>query len=109
MKMRKHEDTMSHDTRIALLEQSIGHIGETLIRLEKRFDTVDNKIDALDKKIDSKTDALDQKIDAKADALDQKIDANFRDINNRLWFNFIWVVGGFIGVLTIIARLFHWF
>lgn len=41
MKSQKH---MSEDTRIALLEQSINHINETLIRFEKRFDTLDSDI-----------------------------------------------------------------
>ena len=35
----------SNDTRLALLEQSINHINETLIRFEKRFDNLDQKID----------------------------------------------------------------
>ncbi len=87
MKAHKNEGHMRHDARLAVLETTIGHINETLIRFEKRFDNLDNKMDDLRK----------------------EMTAGFRDINNRLWFNFIWVVGGFIGVLTLIARLFHWF
>jgi hypothetical protein len=32
----------SEETRISLLEQSIGHINETLIRMEKRFDNLES-------------------------------------------------------------------
>ena len=52
------------NTRVALLEQSIGHINETLLRIEKRFDKIDDKLESLDKKIDTKYDILDKKIDS---------------------------------------------
>lgn len=47
----RQEVIMKDDTRIALLEQSIGHVNESLIRIEKRFDRVETKIDMLDNKI----------------------------------------------------------
>ena len=47
MKAHKY-DGHNEDTRIALLEQSIGHINETLIRFEKRFDKIDGKFDKID-------------------------------------------------------------
>jgi len=34
----------SHETRIALLEQSISHINETLMRIENRLDKLDNRL-----------------------------------------------------------------
>lgn len=52
MKAYKYEVTMKDDTRIALLEQSIGHVNETLHRIEKRFDSVDKRLDVLDGKIE---------------------------------------------------------
>jgi hypothetical protein len=45
MKAHKHEVSMKDDTRLALLEQSIGHINESLARIEKRFDNVEVKIE----------------------------------------------------------------
>ena len=33
-----------NDTKIALLEQSIGHINETLLRIEKKLETVDSDV-----------------------------------------------------------------
>jgi hypothetical protein len=34
----------SHETRIALLEQSMVHVGETLTRIEERIEKLDDKI-----------------------------------------------------------------
>lgn len=45
---------MTEETRIALLEQSIGHINETLVRLENKIDKLDGKVDKLDGKLDSR-------------------------------------------------------
>lgn len=66
MKTYKHTD----DTRLALLEQSINNINDTLKSFEKRFDKLDNKLDNLEKKVDS----------------------GFKDFNNRLWSNFLWTI-----------------
>lgn len=38
----KHND--SHETRIALLEQSIGHIGQTLLRIESKIDNLEIRL-----------------------------------------------------------------
>lgn len=45
----KIKDNYSDETRIALLEQSITNINDTLVRLEKRFDQLDYKIDSNNK------------------------------------------------------------
>ena len=112
MKTRKHEHSMSNDAKIAVLETTISHIHQTLERLDKRFDSVDRKFEKIDQRfesIDRKFDRLEREMKENTNSLRNEIITGFRDINNRLWFNFIWVVGGFIGVLTLIARLFHWF
>ena len=41
------------DTRLALLEQSIGHLDSALRRFEHRFDQLDQKIEKVDMRIDS--------------------------------------------------------
>lgn len=46
MSTQKIKDTYSDDVRLALLEQSINNINETLIRFEKRFDQIDAKTDS---------------------------------------------------------------
>ena len=67
MKAYKHTD----DTRLALLEQSIININDTLKRFEKRFDSLENKIDSGFGEINKKFDA----------------------VNNRIWSNFFWIIG----------------
>lgn len=83
MKPRKNEAPMTDDTRIALLENNIGHINKTLERIEKRFDSVDKRFDAMDTKIDK---------------LSDKTDTNFK-----------WLVGTMISLflITVIASLLH--
>jgi uncharacterized coiled-coil protein SlyX len=82
----KHNYRNDNDVRIAIVENTIGHINETLIRMEKRFDKIDEKLETMDKKIDS--------------------------INNRMWTNFLWLLGVMsafsVGLLGIIAKGFHW-
>jgi uncharacterized coiled-coil protein SlyX len=84
MKAQKLEVKMTEETRIALLEQSIWHINETLVRIEKRLDTIDS---------DMKTgfNRLDSKIDSK----------------------FIWLIsfgiGAFAGLFGMMAHAMHWF
>jgi hypothetical protein len=46
---KKSEDNISEypfhmETKVALLEQSISHINQTLIRIEKRLDKVDDQL-----------------------------------------------------------------
>jgi hypothetical protein len=45
MSTQKIKDSYSDDVRLALLEQSIVNINDTLVRFEKRFDQIDSKID----------------------------------------------------------------
>jgi hypothetical protein len=92
--VNKFEVPMKHnnlETRVALVEQSIGHIAETLIRLE-------NKMDNGFKKIDYKFDNLDKEI--------KLFDA-------RLWTNFYWTLGTMFTLATlmcgILAKGFKWF
>ncbi len=53
MATQKIKDSYSDDVRLALLEQSIVNINDTLVRFEKRFDHIDQKFDRLDNKFDS--------------------------------------------------------
>ena len=47
MSTQKIKDSYSDDVRLALLEQSINNINDTLVRFEKRFDQIDVKFDQL--------------------------------------------------------------
>lgn len=85
---------MKDVTRLALLEQSIMHINDTLLRIEKRFDTIDFRFD---------------KQELQVGAVSTEVKRIFRDINQRLWTNFIWMIAGFASVLGVIAHAVHWF
>lgn len=43
----------STDTKVALIEQSVLHINQSLERMEKRFDSLDSKFNRIEEKIDS--------------------------------------------------------
>jgi hypothetical protein len=78
--MKTHKNNNhSEDTRIALLEQSINNINDTLIRFEKRFDK-----------------------------LEEKIDTGFSKIDSRMWKNFYWTIAGFVGTWGMLAHVLHW-
>ncbi len=47
MTTQKLKEHYSEDVRLALLEQSITNINDTLVRFEKRFDQIDTKFDRL--------------------------------------------------------------
>ena len=96
----------SHETRIALLEQSIGHINQTLIRIESRIDGLDKslntRIDGLDKSLNTRIDGLDKSLNTKMDKLESRMDK----IDNRLWQIMFLISSSIIGV--IIGKIFHW-
>lgn len=84
------EMPMKNDVRLALLEASIKNIDETLKRIEKKLETFDSKFDHLGKRVDDKS----------------------QSINNRLWSNFLWLVGFGItlygSLFVIIAHALKW-
>lgn len=100
MQSHKHTD----DTRLALLEQSIKNINETMLRIENRFDRLENKVDDGFKKVN-------EKIDDTYKTLSSKIDDTYKTLNNRLWTNFLWImgtyVGGFASIYTLVQYLTH--
>lgn len=86
--MKAHN--MKDDTRIALLEQSNEFIREALNRLEKKIDNMDSMFNG------------------RFDKMDKIVSGRFDRIENRLWSNFIWMIGGFVGVLALVAHTQHW-
>ncbi len=65
------------DTRIALLEQSIGHINDSLKSIDNRFEKIDKRFDKIDEKFD-------------------KIDEQFREIRkeskSQFWYTLTFIV-----------------
>ncbi len=78
---------MSNDERIAILETTIHHTDVSLLELKH-----DLKV-------------MLEKIEARFD----KMDARLEKLNDRLWTQFYWMMGGFAGILAVVAHAFHWF
>lgn len=87
MSSQKIKDNYSDDVRLALLEQSINNINDTLVRFEKRFDHIDNEF--------------------------KGICDEFKVIRDEMKSDFRWLVtifgGLMLGLTGIMAHGFHWF
>lgn len=83
----KYEAVTKNDVEISMLKLSIEHISETLLRFEKRFDKIDDRLDRLDMKIDAIDKALNLKIDTVEKSLTSKM-------NNHLG----WIIGTLIAL-----------
>lgn len=109
MKPQKIGENMKEDTRIALLEQSIGHINDTLVRFEKRFDRIDTQFELLRKDMQVRLDLLEKDISKGFDKTDNKLES----LNNKMDSNLKWMItlylGGFAGLFGIIAHSLHLF
>jgi tetrahydromethanopterin S-methyltransferase subunit G len=86
MKAYREDLPVKDDTRLALLEQSIGHINETMMRFEKRFDRLDERFDKIDQKLQSINDKVDQK---------------FQYVHDKIDTNFKWVIGSMISLFIL--------
>lgn len=80
----------SNTTRIAILETNISHIHETLERIENNmsigFANIHNRF---------------EKIDDRFNKIESKVDSNFK------WLITLYIGGG-LGLLTVLAKGFHW-
>lgn len=81
---------MSNDSRLAILETTILNINTSLQDIKQDFKRLDNKFDN------------------KFDALDKKFDNKFDLLQNRIWSNFLWLMGMIIGLAGLIAHTQHW-
>jgi uncharacterized coiled-coil protein SlyX len=88
----------SEETRLALLEQSISHINETMQRFDKRFDRIDAKFDQIDARF--------EQMNSRFQQMDSKIDSHFH-----------WMVGlmfglyamGLTGLISALGKAYGWF
>lgn len=97
MKANKHGARMSNDTRTGVLETTIININTTLLDIKhdmnRRFDVIDRKFEVVDHKFDD---------------LEKKMDKKFDLLQDRLWSNFLWLMGMIIGLSGLIAHTQHW-
>ena len=80
MFMSNAQSKDTNETRLALLEKTCSHIYESLERMEK---TNAHRFD--------------------------KIDLKLQSLDSRIWANFYWMLGGFASILTVLAKINHWF
>lgn len=40
--------------------------------------------------------------------MELKLDQGFKEIRERIWFNFYWMLGGFTSILVVIAHIEKW-
>ncbi len=74
---------MKDDTRLALLEQTVGNINETMLRLERKMDLGFEKVD---KRFDN-------------------IDKDIREIRSLSWSHFKWMMSAVLGLFGTIATV----
>lgn len=108
MNQRRHKFPMSNDVRIAILETHMSNIQSTVVAIREDTQTLRQEMKA-------STDALRQEMKASRDAfrqemkdLSDRMDQRFSVINNRLWSNFMWLMGLIIGLSGLMAHGFHW-
>jgi len=101
-KKNKESPSMRDDTRLALLEQSIGHINQALIRIENNHKDFKQEVNQTMARMEK----------AQED-IKKEIRESFNKFDNRLWTNFYWTLGTTItlfGVLIgLMAKGFGWF
>lgn len=88
----------SIDTCVALLEQSIGSINQTLIRIELQMKDGFNRIDARF-----------EKIDARFEKTESKFELEFKEIKKDIKYNFRYLFTIICGLGAMVAHGFHWF
>jgi hypothetical protein len=109
MTKEKVRDRYTDDVRLALLEQSINNINNTLLRFEKRFDQIDLRFDNLNSEL--KSVLKDFRVDLNDIQAENKSDIN--DLRNDIKADFRWFISIFGGLLLslggMMAHGFHWF
>lgn len=80
---KHHNNNDSNQTRIALLEQSIGHIDQTLMRIESSIEKMDKSLNA--------------KIDEQGKSLNTRIEK----VENKLWQISFFISSSVVGYIII--------
>jgi flagellar capping protein FliD len=111
------EDNMKSnmETRIALVEQNMEHIADTLVRIDKK---IDQRFDETGKGINARFDIisdyfnkLDNRINKMENRLD-RLDNSVANFNDRIWSSFLWTLSTMLGIaftgLSVLAKGFGW-
>jgi len=97
MTTEKIKDHYSDDVRLALLEQSINNINNTLVRFEKRFDNIDSELREIRNEFSGEL---------------KGVRGEFKSIRSEMKSDFRWIVtifgGLMLGLAGIMTHGFHW-
>jgi|GEM_PF-2837881 hypothetical protein len=94
-----------NEVRIAILENSVSHIYQSLERIEKN---IEKGFDGIDKKFSEKFDGINKKIDVVNDSLIKRMD-KVEDLTlKNLYFTLGLMSSLVIGIIITIAHNFHW-
>jgi hypothetical protein len=97
MKLVKKEARMSTDARLAVLETTLLDLRQDIKRgfdkIEAKFRSVDERFNRMESSIDSRF---------------NRVDDCFNHIKNRMWSNFLWLMGMIVGLAGLIAHTQHW-
>lgn len=112
----KYEAPMSIEERLTAIETTLVHLNTNMTEMKhdmyRKFDALEQKFEvkflAIDSKFESKFEIQEAKLDKKLTAMEERLDRRIDDLQNRIWINFIWMMGGFIGLAGLIARSQHW-
>lgn len=84
-----HNNNFEH--RITKLEESREGLNLSLSRIEEKINSIDAKFSA------------------QFSLMTTQLLHMERETNNRLWRNFYFMIGGFAGVIAVMAHGFHWY
>lgn len=82
---------------------------DDIARLDSKINDLDKKVDRLDAKFDSKIIELDKKVDSKFSELDNKIDRLDAKFDSKFTLLITFYGVGFMTLLGVMAKGFHWF
>ena len=94
--------------RVAVLEEIARHTAETLDRIDRRLDALDQRLDSRLEALERRIMDVDRRFDTRLDAMDRRI----AGLDQRMDTHFRWLVGlylaGFASLLGVMAHGFHW-
>jgi hypothetical protein len=98
----------SLEARVAVLEQIAAHTRQTLERIERQFDHIEgqfeSRFDACERHSESRFDTLERRIET----LDSRHHRDFLFLITVMIGGWVTMVGGFAGILGVMAHGFHW-
>src|SRR5271165_1625917 len=88
----KARNADSLETRVAVLENAVAHIQQSLSRIENRLEMMDRRFDVSTDKMGRQFEAMNESNNRRFETLDAKLDK----MNDRTTSHFRWIIGAII-------------